>query len=87
MIQRSRNKNRSGSNLNENMIVDDIRELVSIANSTGSSSFYGNGFRITGCIAENIVLPEGASIEYDGPLAMCVGYTLTVPSGTTLTIL
>ena len=87
MIQRSRNKNRAASNFNENMIVDDIRELISISNNSGPVGIYMNGFRVTGCIAENVVLPSNANLEYDGPLSMCSGYTITVPSGTTLTIL
>lgn len=90
MIQRSRNKNSSASNRNENLIVDDIRELVSLINDPGlnSEAFMAlNGFRVTSCISEDITLPQNATLEYDGPLQMCSGYTLTIPSGTTLNII
>ena len=76
-------------------IVEDIAYLVDQANSGGggvntqqaiTDSIWANGFRIVGCIAEDITLPDNSNIQYTGPLAMCLGYTLTVPVGTTLTI-
>jgi hypothetical protein len=56
---------------------------------TGGSSggsIYTNGFKVIGPIAENITLPVGATVQYTGPLTMASGYTLTIPVGTTLTI-
>jgi len=31
-------------------------------------------------------LPENSTVEYTGPLTLCPGATLTIPNGTTLTI-
>lgn len=45
-----------------------------------------NGFRLVGCIGEDITLPDNVNLEFTGPLEMCAGKTLTVPTGTTLTI-
>jgi hypothetical protein len=39
-----------------------------------------------GCINEDITLPTPGNFTYQSPLAMCVGKTLTIPVGTTLTI-
>jgi hypothetical protein len=49
------------------------------------SSVWLNGFAPVGCINEDISLPVG-NFTYPSPLLMCVGKTLTVPQGTTLTI-
>jgi len=79
-------------NFMENNIIEDITYLVGQANSGSGNqqvlgtSIWANGFRIVGCIGEDIVLPDNANIEFTGPLSMCVGSTLTVPAGTTLTI-
>ena len=59
---------------------------LQIAGSTGSASIWTNGFRPVGCLNEDIILPENANLEYTGPLSICVGKTLTVPVGTTLTV-
>ena len=58
-------------------------------NSGGNTavSINANGFKVTSCLDEDITLPANATVEYVGPLAMCLGNTLTVPSTTTLTIL
>lgn len=53
---------------------------------SGNGSIYTNGFRPVGCINEDITLPENGNFEYTGLLTMCVGKSLTVPVGTTLTI-
>lgn len=82
MIQRSKNKSRRASSRNENRIVDDIRELSYLINSTVAM----NGFRNVGCISEDIELPSSSTLEYTGPLTMCQDSILTVPEGTTLTI-
>ena len=49
-------------------------------------SIWANGFRVIGCIDEDILLPDNATLEYTSPLTMCAGRTLTIPAGTTLTI-
>lgn len=54
---------------------------------TSGQSIYANGFTIVGAINTNIVLPENAVVNYTGPLSMGAGYTLTIPTGTTLNIL
>ncbi len=75
----------------ETNIIEDITYLVNESNAGGNqqvlgTSIWANGFRIVGCIGEDIVLPENANIEYTGPLSICVGASITVPAGTTLTI-
>lgn len=79
-------------NFMETNIVEDISYLVGQANSGSGNqqvlgaSIWANGFRVVGCIGEDIVLPDNANIEYTGPLSICVGSSITVPVGTTLTI-
>jgi hypothetical protein len=76
----------------QNNIIEDIRYLVGEANSGSGNqqvlgaSIWANGFRVIGCIGDDITLPDNSNIEFTSPLAMCVGATLTVPAGTTLTI-
>lgn len=50
-------------------------------------SINANGFKVTSCLDEDITLPENATVEYVGPLTMCSGKTLTVPTTTTLIVL
>jgi|694.fasta_scaffold13212_11 hypothetical protein len=79
-----------GQRRNERYIVEDIQELVAGLNSgTGNqqvlgTSIWANGFTIVGAITEDITLPAGATVQYTGPLLMSA--TLTIPLGTTLTI-
>lgn len=79
-------------NTMENNIIEDIAYLVGQSNSGSGNqqvlgaSIWANGFRVVGCIGEDITLPENSNLEFTGPLAMCVGSTLTIPVGTTLTI-
>jgi len=79
-------------NFMETNIVEDLQYLVEQANAGSGNqqvlgaSIWANGFRIIGCIGEDITLPDNANIEFTGPLSMCVGAALTVPVGTTLTI-
>lgn len=78
-------------NIMETNIVEDLQYLINESNTGGNqqvlgSSIWANGFRIVGCIGEDIILPENANIEYTGPLSICVGSSITVPVGTTLTI-
>ena len=56
------------------------------ADTTITNSIWANGFKIVGCISEDLTLPINSNLQYTSPLAMCAGYTLTVPLGTTLTI-
>lgn len=84
---------RGGSVLerNEQLIVTDIANIIAAINEGGSgevvgTSIWANGFRVVGCIGENILLPENSNLEYTGPLSICVGSSITVPVGTTLTI-
>jgi hypothetical protein len=75
----------------ETNIVEDLQYLINESNAGGNqqvigSSIWANGFRVVGCIGEDITLPENSNLEFTGPLAMCVGSTLTIPVGTTLTI-
>lgn len=44
------------------------------------------GFRLVGCIGQDITLEDDRNYEFTGPLQMCTGKVLTVPLGTTLTI-
>jgi hypothetical protein len=53
----------------------------------GAGGINANGFKVTSCLNKNITLPENATVEYVGPLAMCSGKTLTVPTTTTLIVL
>jgi len=79
-------------NFMETNIVEDLQYLVGEANSGSGNqqvlgaSIWANGFRVVGCIGEDITLPDNSNIEFTGPLSMCVGSTLTIPAGTTLTI-
>lgn len=78
-------------NFMETNIVEDLQYLINESNAGGNqqvlgASIWANGFRVVGCIGEDITLPENSNLEYTGPLAMCVGSTLTIPIGTTLTI-
>jgi hypothetical protein len=78
-----------GQRKNERYIVEDIQEIVAELASGGNqqvlgTSIWANGFTIVGAINEDITLPENANIQYTGPLLMAA--TLTIPSGTTLTI-
>lgn len=78
-------------NFMETNIVEDLQYLINESNAGGNqqvigSSIWANGFRVVGCIGEDITLPENSNLEFTGPLAMCVGLTLTIPVGTTLTI-
>jgi len=69
-----------------------IKELEYTPDSSASTtaltaSIWANGFKIVGCIKENIILPPNSTLQYTGPLSMCAGKTLTIPTGTILTII
>lgn len=65
--------------------LDFQNQILSLIDQT--SSIWSNGFINTGCINADITLPDNSTFDYVGPLTMCTGKTLTVPSGTTLTII
>jgi hypothetical protein len=65
--------NQIGANINTQQLVTD--------------SIWANGFINTSCIAADITLPDNATFNYQGPLSICTGYTLTIPANTTLTVL
>ena len=79
-------------NFMETNIVEDLQYLVGQSNAGSGNqqvlgaSIWANGFRVVGCIGEDITLPDNSNLEFTGPLSMCVGATLTIPVGTTLTI-
>jgi hypothetical protein len=72
-------------------LAEALQSIVTYFCSTGGGgtavSINANGFKVTSCLDENIILPENATVEYVGPLTMCLGNTLTVPITTTLTII
>lgn len=61
--------------------------IEDIATAVGGGGIEANGFTIVGPIMANITLPENATVNYTGPLSMGAGYTLIVPTSTTLNIL
>ena len=67
-------------------VTDFITQLNIQPVTTIGLSIWANGFRVVGCIDEDILLPNNATLQYTSPLTMCSGRTLTIPSGTTLTI-
>lgn len=67
------------------MTVTDFANQINTADVT--SSIWANGFINTSCIAADITLPDNATFNYQGPLSICTGYTLTIPANTTLTVL
>ena len=70
------------------MTVNDFINQIPVTHQPAiTSSIWANGFTVVGCINEDITLPANSNLTYKSPLAMCVGKTLTVPVGTTLTII
>ncbi len=91
-IQKSYIPTFGNKNIMTTNIVEDISFLVNEANSGAGNqqvlgtSVWANGFRVVGCIGEDITLPDNSNLQYTSPLSMCVGATLTVPVGTTLAV-
>ena len=91
-IQKSYVPTFGNRNIMTTNIVEDISFLVNEANSGDGNqqvlgtSIWANGFRVVGCIGEDITLPDNSNLQFTGPLSMCVGATLTVPVGTTLAV-
>jgi hypothetical protein len=69
------------------MTVTDLANQLNPIQPEITANIWANGFIPTGCLASNITLPDNSTFEYNGPLSICTGYTLTVPTGTTLTVL
>jgi hypothetical protein len=67
--------------------LSDFIAQVSPSQPVITSSIWANGFTVVGCINEDLTLPANSNLTYKTPLAMCVGKTLTIPVGTTLTII
>lgn len=61
-----------------------IEDIIGGSNQTSISS---NGFKVIGPINSNVLLPDNSNVQYTGPLVMGLGYSITVPLGTTLTII
>jgi hypothetical protein len=77
----------NGILINLLLSTDDVAttESVKIAESYGASAFYGFT-RASGDITESLTLPDNSTMSYQGPLTLATGVVLTVPLGTTLTI-
>lgn len=71
--------------INDSLTVYTINDIIETS-SQYSSSIASNGFRLIGPINSNIILPDNSNVEYTGPLVMGLGYSITVPLWTTLTI-
>jgi hypothetical protein len=67
--------------------VEDLAAQLSNSNQVLGLSTWANKFTPVGCINEDITLPASGNFTYPTPLAMCVGKTLTIPVGTTLSII
>ena len=80
-----RDNRRDDKYLTVAMTVTDLANQINTSDVT--SSIWANGFINTSCIAANITLPDNATFNYQGPLSICTGYTLTIPANTTLTVL
>jgi hypothetical protein len=72
--------------INESLTVYTMDDII-YTSGQYSSSIASNGFRLIGPINSNIILPDNSILEYTGPLVMGLGYSITVPLGTTLTII
>jgi hypothetical protein len=69
--------------------VESTVTTLGSAGSSGELSLTELGFEIVSApsvINQDITLPDNYEFEYPSPLIIGEGYTLTVPSGTTLTI-
>ena len=61
-----------------------IEDIIGVSNQTSIAS---NGFKVIGAINSDVLLPDNSNVQYTGPLVMGLGYSITVPLGTTLTII
>jgi hypothetical protein len=77
----------NGILINLLLSTDDIptKESVEQALSYSMSAFYGF-VSTNSSITESLTLPDNSTLSYTGPLTLATGVVLTVPLGTTLTI-
>jgi hypothetical protein len=72
-----------------NLLVDtDVvvtKKSVEKALNYSMSAFYGFT-NASSDITESLTLPDNSTLSYQGPLILATGVVLTVPQGTTLTI-
>jgi len=61
--------------------------IEDIADTVGGGGFYANAFTAVGPILADITLPQGGTFNYPSPLMMGLGFTLTIPLGTTLHVI
>ncbi len=72
------------SGVTKNMELTNVKDFV----LSGESTLSNLGFIITPeIINQDVELPDNSTVYYNGPLEIGSGYTLTVPTGTTLVIL
>jgi hypothetical protein len=70
--------------ITKNMELTNVKDFV----LSGESTLSNLGFIITPeIINQDVELPDNSTVYYNGPLEIASGYTLTVPTGTTLVIL
>lgn len=70
--------------INESLAVYTIED---ISGGSAQAAIASNGFKVIGAINSDVLLPENSNVQYTGPLVMGLGYSITVPLGTTLTII
>lgn len=86
-------------NANSSLLEQTITGDLSVTNIIGDGSRLGGvvginysdlGFTITSTVPstinQNVVLPYNSTVTYSTPLTIDPGFSVTVPSGTTLTI-
>ena len=69
------------NNETEPFTIEDISALIV------GDSIYANAFTPVGPILADITLPQGGTFNYPSPLIMGLGFTLTIPLGTTLHVI
>lgn len=70
--------------ITKNMELTNVKDFV----LSGESTLSNLGFTITpDVINQDVELPDNSTVYYNGVLEIGSGYTLTVPSGTTLVVL
>ena len=92
------NKKISQLNVNTNPTNLDVLPIVNNGEtkqiSLSAVTEYVNSFSLSNLgfiirprpINQNVLLPENCDVLYFGPLEMGTGYTITVPTSTTLTV-
>lgn len=77
----------NGILINLLLSTDDVAstEAVQTAQNYGASASYGFTNN-SNSIDQDLTLPDNSNLSYQGPLTVAVGKVLTIPVGTTLTI-